>query len=163
MLLERIEKDLKEALKSRDSMKVSTLRFLKSAIQNAAIEKREPLKDEEVITVIKKQVNQHKDSIEGFKKGNRQDLADKEQKELEILKSYMPEELPQEQLLAVVREAIEESGATSMKDMGKVMKIAMGKLAGRADGKAVNALAAKEFAKIDKEAPEGAKKKEAND
>ena len=147
MLKKRIEDDLKEALKNKDSAKVSTLRFLKAALQNAEIEKREELKDEDVISIIKRQLKQRKDSIDGFEKGGRKDLVEKETKELEILKTYLPEELGEEALVEIIRKAITEVNATSMKDMGQVMKQAMVEIKGRADGKIVSDLVRKELSK----------------
>jgi len=147
MFKEKIDNDFKEALKSKDEIKVSTLRLLKAAIQNAEISKQEPLSDEEIISAIKKQVKQRKDSIDGFKKGNREDLADKESKELELLKAYLPEEIRPEELLGLIKEAIVEAEATSPGDMGKVMKLVMAKTKGAADGKTVSALVNKELSK----------------
>ncbi len=140
MLIEKIEMDLKNALKSKDQLRVSTLRLLKSAIGYLAIEKKDDLKDDDVISVIKKQVKQRKDSIEGFKKGNREDLAQKEHSELEILKVYLPEEITPEALSAIIDEAINETGASRPKDMGMVMKAVMAKTKGSADGKAVSSI-----------------------
>lgn len=141
MLEDKIFNDYKKALKDRDTTKSSTLSFLRSEIANALIEKRKKnLDDSEVIGVIKKQIKQHQDSIEQFKKGNRADLVDKETKELEILKSYLPEELPQEEIKKIIEETIVETQAAGLKDMGKVMKLVMSKIAGRADGKLVNDL-----------------------
>jgi len=140
MLIEKIEIDLKNALKSKDQIKVSTLRLLKSAIGYLAIEKKEGLKDDDVISVIKKQVKQRKDSIEGFKKGNREDLAQKEESELEILKAYLPEDITPEALGAIIDEAINETGASTPKDMGMVMKAVMVKTKGSADGKVVSSI-----------------------
>ncbi|NQT95016.1 MAG: GatB/YqeY domain-containing protein [Candidatus Omnitrophica bacterium] len=147
MLIERIDNDLKRALKSKDAIKVSTLRFLKAALKNAEIEKKEALKDEDIIVIIKKQVKQRKDSIEEFKKGNRADLAEKETSELNVLKSYLPEELNQEELLVIIKEAISETGASSAKDMGRVIKEVMAKAKGRADGKTVSMLVKGELSK----------------
>lgn len=140
MLIEKIEMDLKNALKSKDQLRVSTLRLLKSAIGYLAIEKKDDLKDDDVISVIKKQVKQRKDSIEGFKKGNREDLAQKEHSELEILKVYLPEEITPEALSVIIDEAINETGASTSKDMGMVMKAVMAKTKGSADGKAVSSI-----------------------
>lgn len=140
MLIEKIERDLKNALKSKDQLRVSTLRLLKSAIGYLAIEKKDDLKDDDVISVIKKQVKQRKDSIEGFKKGNREDLAQKEHSELEILKVYLPEEITPEALSVIIDEAINETGASTSKDMGMVMKAVMAKTKGSADGKAVSSI-----------------------
>jgi len=140
MLIEKIEMDLKNAQKSKDQIKVSTLRLLKSAIGYLAIEKKDDLKDDDIIAVIKKQVKQRKDSIEVFKKGNREDLAQKEESELEILKAYLPEEIAPEALGAIIDEAINETGASTPKDMGMVMKAVMAKTKGSADGKAVSSI-----------------------
>ena len=147
MLIEKIEIDLKNALKSRDPIKVSTLRLLKSAIGYLAIEKREDLKDDDVISVIKKQVKQRKDSIEGFKKGNSEDLAQKEEVELKILKLYLPEEITSEALRVIIDEAINETGASTPKDMGMVMKAVMAKTKGSADGKVVSSIVNEKLSK----------------
>ena len=143
MIREKMEADLKEAMKAKNEIKVSTLRFLKASFVNAQIDKKGELSDEETIAIIKKQIKQRNESIEGFKKGNRPELADKETKELEILKSYLPEELSSEQLLAFVKEAIEETQAQGPKDMGKVMKVVMAKAKGRADGKVISEMVSK--------------------
>ena len=147
MLIEKIEIDLKEALKSKDQIKVSTLRLLKSAIGYLAIEKKDDLKDDDVISVIKKQVKQRKDSIEGFKKGNREDLAQKEESELKILKAYLPEEITPEVLSAIIDEAISETGASTPRDMGMVMKAVMAKTKGLADGKIVSSIVNEQLSK----------------
>ena len=147
MLIEKIEIDLKNALKSRDQIKVSTLRLLKSAIGYLAIEKKEGLKDDDVISVIKKQVKQRKDSIESFKKGNREDLAQKEEVELKILKVYLPEEITPEALRVIIDEAINETGASTPKDMGMVMKAVMAKTKHSADGKVVSSIVNEKLSK----------------
>ena len=147
MLNDKIEDDLKQAMKNKDAVKVSTLRFLKAAMLNTKIEKRQELTEEDIIVAIKRQIKERNDSTEEFKKGNRQDLVDKETAELNILKSYLPEELNQEQLLDIVKEAIAEAGATSVKDMGRVMKIAMVKAKGSSDGKTLSAIVNKELCK----------------
>ncbi|MDD5449911.1 MAG: GatB/YqeY domain-containing protein [Candidatus Omnitrophica bacterium] len=141
MLQDKILNDYKEALKSKDAVKVSTLSFLRAALQNMAIEKKnDKLEDTDVITIIKKQIKQRQDSIEQFKKGNRQELADKEIKEAEILKAYLPEELSAEEVKKIIEEAIKTTAASGPKDMGKVMKEVMARTAGRADGKLVSGL-----------------------
>ena len=123
MLEEKIMNDFKEAMKNKDAIKSSALSFLRSEMMNAAIDKRKKnLDDSEIISVIKKQIKQRQDSIEQFEKGNRMDLADKEKRELEILKSYLPEQLSAEAVTAAVKEVITAVGAQGMKDMGKVMK-----------------------------------------
>ena len=141
MLEDKIMGDYKEAMKAKDAVKASILSFLRSQFMNVRIEKKkDKLDDADVIPVIKKLIKQHQDSIEGFKAGNRQDLVDKETRELEILRSYLPEELTPEQLKGIIEEVIAATGATSIKDMGKVMKEVTAKAAGRADGKLMSDL-----------------------
>jgi len=145
-LEEKIEVDLKEALKARDAIRVSTLRMLKAGTKNLAIEKRvEKLEDRDVLSVISKQVKQHRDSIEGFTKGGRQDLVDKEKAELAILEAYLPKQLPPEQLRAIIKSTIEKVGAKSKADMGKVMKAVMEEVKGQADGKLVSQIVSEEL------------------
>ena len=141
MLEEQIGKDYIKAMKDRDSVKSSTLSFLRAQMKNVLIEKRaENLKDEEVVAVIKKQIKQRQDSIQQYEKGGRQDLAGKEAVELAILKDYLPEEMSEQELEGVVTAAIEEAQADSMKDMGKVMKIIADMVQGKADNKLVSEL-----------------------
>jgi len=141
MLEGKIFNDYKEAMKNRDTLKSSVLSFLRASLINVAIEKKKKnLDDNDCIAVIKKQIKQRQDSIEQFQKGNRQDLADKETKELEILKSYLPPELPAEEIKKIIEEAVALTAAQDMKDMGKVMKEITAKIAGRADGKLVSNL-----------------------
>lgn len=148
MLEEKIFNDYKQALKNKDTLRSSTLSFLRASISNALIEKRKKnLDDAEVINLIKKQVKQREDSIEQFKKGNRQDLVDKESGELEILKSYLPEELPAQEVNKIIEEAIIEAQAAGVQDIGKVMKLVMPRVSGRADGKLVNELVRSRLAK----------------
>ena len=139
MLQEQINKDYIDALKQKNTIKSSTLNFLRAQLKNVAIEKKKDvLDDAEVIIVIKKQVKQRQDSIEQFEKGGRADLAQKERAELDILKVYLPQELSEEEILTIVRECIKEVSASSVKDMGKVMKLVISRLAGRADNKKVS-------------------------
>ena len=141
MLEEKILNDYKQAMKDRDAVKSSILSFLRAEIMNAGLKKnKKVLDDADVMVVIKKQIKQHEDSIDQFTKGNRQDLADKETKELAILKAYVPPELSIEQVKQAVDEAISACGAGGPKDMGKVMKEVMAKLAGQADGKLISDL-----------------------
>jgi hypothetical protein len=137
----QIDNDLKEAMKAREAERLGVLRMLKAAIKNVAIEKggpAAPATDDEVIAVIRKQVKQRQDSIEGFEKGGRPELAEKEKAELAYLAVYLPQALTAEALAALVQEAIAEAGATSKAQMGAVMKIATAKAAGRADGKSLS-------------------------
>ena len=139
-LSERIDSDLKEAMRAKDAAKLGVLRMLKSALKYSAIEKSAEgaLDDAEAAQVIRKQVKQRQDSIEQFEKGGRPELAAKEKEELLILNAYLPKGLEPEELAALVREAIAEVGATSKAQMGAVMKALQAKVAGRADGKALS-------------------------
>ncbi len=146
---ERMDADLKEALKAKDTIRVSTIRMVKAGIKNLAIEKRaEKLEDKDVVVIISKQIKQHRDSIEQFTKGNRQDLADKEKAELTILESYLPKQLSAEELKVIVKSAIEKVGARGRADMGKVMKAAMEDAKGAADGKMLSQMVSEELAKL---------------
>jgi uncharacterized protein YqeY len=140
-LQERVDSDLKDAMRARDAAKLGVLRMLKSALKYSAIEKagaESQLDDAESAQVIRKQVKQRQDSIEQFEKGGRPELAAKEKEELAILNAYLPQGLNAEELANIVREAIKEVGATSKAQMGAVMKALQGKLAGRADGKTLS-------------------------
>ncbi len=139
-LQERIDADLKGAMRAKEAGKLSVLRGLKSALKYAEIEKADAgLDDSAAVQVIRKQVKQRQDSIESFEKGGRPDLAAKEKEELEILNAYLPKGLSAEELSALVRETIAEVGATSKAQMGAVMKALQPKVAGRADGKSLSA------------------------
>ena len=140
-LPQRIDSDLKDAMRAKDANKLAVLRMLKSAMKYSAIEKagaEGELSDAESVQVIRKQVKQRQDSIESFEKGGRPELAAKEKEELAILNEYLPQGLSAEELSAAVRETITELGATSKAQMGAVMKALQAKLAGRADGKALS-------------------------
>ena len=140
-LQETVAEDLQKAMKARDEIRTATLRFLKSFLQNAAIEKKKPLLDDaEVLEVVARLIKQHQDSIEGFQKGGRRDLVLKEEAELEILKAYRGPELGEAQLGALVDQAIQETGASGPQGMGQVMKWLMPKVKGRADGQRINGL-----------------------
>lgn len=141
MLEEKILNDYKEAMKNKDSLKSSALSFLRAELMNAAIaKKKSKLEEAEIIAVIRKQVKERQDSIEQFTKGSRADLADKEAKELMILKAYLPEELSAGQIKEIIEEAALLTAAKEMKDMGRLMKEVTAKIAGRADAKAVSEL-----------------------
>ena len=140
MLEEKILADYKQAMKDKDALRSSVLSFLRASLKNLAIDKRkEALLDEEVISIIKKQIKQRQDSIEQFKQGGRTDLVDKETKEKEILESYLPEQLSEDKIRAIVEEIITSFGSVvSMADMGKLMKETMAKAGSGADGKMVS-------------------------
>src|ERR1051325_3411871 len=136
-LSERIRTVLTAAMKAQEKERLSTLRMLQSAVKNEQINVGHELSDEEAMTVIRKAVKQRLDSIEQYTKGNRPDLASKEQAELEILKTYMPPELSEAEVESGLREIIASTGAASKKDMGKVMKEATARYKGRVDGKKI--------------------------
>jgi hypothetical protein len=141
-LPERIDADLKDAMRAKDAAKLGVLRMLKAAIKNVAIEKggaTAQLDETEATQVIRKQVKQRQDSIESFEKGGRPELASKEKDELAILNSYLPQAMSADELAQAVRETIAEVGATSRAQMGAVMKALQAKVAGRADGRALSA------------------------
>jgi uncharacterized protein YqeY len=136
---DQVGADIAAAMKARDASRLSALRMLKAAVMNKGVEKGRDLEDAEVLQVIASLVKQRRDSIEQFSKAGRTDLVDKETAELNILQAYLPAGATPEEINAAVAEAIAETGASSPKDMGKVMKAVMPKLAGKnADGKAVN-------------------------
>jgi len=141
-LSQQIDSDLKEAMRAKDTTKLSVLRMLKSALKYAAIAKsgaEAELNDAETAQVVRKQAKQRQDSIESFEKGGRAELAEKEKEELSILNGYLPQPMSAEEISKVVRETIAEAGATSRAQMGAVMKALQAKVAGRVDGKALSA------------------------
>ncbi|MEW5772092.1 MAG: GatB/YqeY domain-containing protein [Thermodesulfobacteriota bacterium] len=139
-LADRIEKDFIIAYKAKDELSVSVLRMLKTAVKNRQVELMRPPTDEEVLAVVAKQVKQRQESVEQFTAAGRSDLAAKEAAEKAVLESYLPARLSDEELTALVEEAVAASGAAGMKDMGKVMQLVMVKAAGRADGKLLSQL-----------------------
>lgn len=139
-LQQRLMDEMKEAMRTGDSDRLSVVRLLRSTIKNKEIEKGkgQKLTEEEVMQVISTAVKQRRESIELFEKGGRQDLAEKEKKELSILQSYLPQPISEEELRAKVKEAIAQSGANDVKQMGKVMKILVPQLVGRAEGDSIS-------------------------
>ena len=138
---EKIDHDLKDAMKAREADKLSVLRLLKSAIKNAAIEKGGQagvLDDAEATAVIRKQVKQRQDSVESFEKGGRAELAAREKTEIELLNTYLPQALSADELGRLIDEAMAETGATAKAQMGVVMKALQPKVAGRADGRTLS-------------------------
>jgi len=138
---DRITQDMKKALAAKDKVKLSVTRLLKSEIRYKEIEKGSELSDDEIISVLSSSVKRHKDSIEQFEKGGREDLAAQEISELEIIWEYMPKQLEEDELSQIVDETIKETEVSGPSGLGKVMKIVMPKVKGRADGKRVNELA----------------------
>ncbi len=141
MLDEKVFNDYKEAMKARDSLRSSVLSFLRADMLNlATTKKKDKLDDAEIVTVIKKQIKQRQDSIEQFTKGGRIEMADKEKKELDILKNYLPPELSVEEIKRLIEEVIIAIGASGVKDMGRLMKELTIKIAGKADGRLLSDL-----------------------
>jgi|CXWL01.1.fsa_nt_gi uncharacterized protein YqeY len=148
-LEQQIDKDYIQAMKDRDSGRSSALSFLRSQIKYARIElKTEHVPDSDVIAVLKKQIKQRQDSIEQFKQGGRTDLVEKEEKELAILKGYLPAEMSADEIKSIIKETIKATSAVSIKDMGRVMKEAGVKLAGRADNKQVSEFVKSELSQL---------------
>ena len=139
-MIDRLQSDLKNALKNSEKERLNALRNLISKIKSEEIEKGEPLTDDECLKVCIRNAKQIKESISQFEKGDRQDLADKEKIELDIISSYLPEELPDEELIKIIEDVINNMSANGSSDMGKVMGPVMGKIAGQADGKRVQKL-----------------------
>jgi uncharacterized protein len=136
---ETVLADMKEAMKTQQAVKLSALRFLQSAIKNKEIEVRpNAITDQDIMAVVKKIVNQHKDSIEQFTKAGRLDLVDQEKAQLSILETYLPKQMSREDLEKIIAAILVETKATSMKDMGNVIKAVMAKTAGAADGKLIS-------------------------
>jgi uncharacterized protein YqeY len=143
-LQERISQEIKAAMLARDAERLSTLRLLKSALGYALIEKKtENLPDAEVVALVQKEVKKRRDSVEQFEKGGRAELAAKEKQEITVLESFLPQPLSADVLEKLVRDTIQEVGATSKKDMGAVIKAVQAKAAGRADGKTISGLVGK--------------------
>ena len=146
-LLEQVNAAITTAMKSRDTVALGTLRLLKTALTMKGVEKGRDLFDAESILVVGTLVKQRRDSIEQFSKGGRQDLVDKETAEIAVLETYLPAAAGAEEIAAAIEQAVAETGAAGPKDMGKVMKAAMGNLAGKSvDGKAVNEAVRKRLA-----------------
>jgi len=139
-LRERIDTDIKTALKSGAKEKLSTLRMLSAALKYKQIDKRRELTEEEVSETVRTLIKQRRDSIEQFGKGGRQDLVDKETAEVAVLEAYLPQQFSREELDAMVRDSVAQTGAQGAKDMGKVMKVLIPMVGGRADGKLVSEL-----------------------
>jgi uncharacterized protein YqeY len=137
-LEERLVEEMKQAMKSNDRLRLSAIRMIRSSIKNKEIEQRKPLDDEGILRVIQGMVSKGEESIEQFKLGGRMDLVEKETKEIETLKSFLPQPLSREEVLEIINQTIEETKASSLKDIGKVMKSVMPKLGGKVNGSLVN-------------------------
>ena len=138
-LQEKIQSHLADAMRSKDQLRLGVLRMMKTAVKNKEIEKMKPLDEGEVIAVMNTLVKQRKDSVEQFRKGGREELAQKEEAEIKIIEEYLPAAASEDDIRSAVEEAIQETGAASIKDMGKVMKATMARLVGKtADGSRVS-------------------------
>src|SRR5262245_18317645 len=138
-LQEKIQSEITEAMRRKDSLRLSVLRMMKSAVKNKEIEKMKPLEEGEVLAVLKSLVKQRKDSVDQFRKGGREELAQKEEAEIRIVEEYLPSAASEEEIRQAVEEAVQETGASSIKDMGKLMKATLARLAGKStDGARVS-------------------------
>lgn len=145
----QVDNDIKDAMRAKETVRLNTLRMLKSAMKNSAIEKggaEAVLDDTEAAAIIRKQIKQRQDSIEGFEKGGRPELAENEKAEIVVLSAYLPQALSAAEVEAIVKDAVAEVGATTRQQMGAVMKIAGAKAAGRVDGKTLSAEVQKHLA-----------------
>ncbi|PYS51062.1 MAG: glutamyl-tRNA amidotransferase [Acidobacteria bacterium] len=138
-LQEKIQSDLAGAMRSKDSLRLSVLRMMKSAVKNKEVEKMKSLDENEVVAVLNTLMKQRKESVEQFRQGGREELAQKEEAEIKIIQQYLPAAASEEDIRQAIDAAVQETGASSMKDMGKVMKAALARLAGKtADGARVS-------------------------
>ena len=137
----KLQADLKTAMKEKDTFKRDVIRFIMSAIKQIEVDERKELSDEDIEAILVKQIKQRNDAIEQFKEGGRDDLVEKNEKELKILKSYLPEPLSEDEIREVLKEIIAQTGAKSIKDMGKVMGVAKSKIGSRAEGRVINQIA----------------------
>lgn len=139
-LTEKLTQDMKIALKNKEKEKLSTIRMVRSAIKKAEIDKKAQLTNDEIIEVIAREVKQRKDAIEKYEKAGREDLANKEKVELEVLESYLPKQLTDDELCDIIQNTIQQLGVTSKKEMKKIMETVLPQVKGRADGKRVSRL-----------------------
>ena len=140
-LKDTLMNDLKESMKNKDQVRKSVVTLVRSAIKQKEVDERVELSDDDILDVISKQLKQRKDALEEFKKVQRDDLVEETEKEISILMGYLPEQLTDEELHAIVSETINQVGATTMKDIGKIMGVVMPKVKGKADGKRINEIA----------------------
>ncbi|MBP1904317.1 GatB/YqeY domain-containing protein [Paenibacillus turicensis] len=137
-LSERLNEDMKQAMKSQDKFKLSTIRLIRATIKNLEIDLKRTLNDNEVLDILSREIKQRKDALQEFTKAGREDLADKVKAEAEFIAEYLPQQLTEEEIKVIVQQTIQETGASSKADMGKIMSALMPKVKGRADGKLVN-------------------------
>ncbi len=139
-LKQKLQEDLKTSMKNKDTLRKSVITLIRSSIKQVEVDKRIELNDDDVIDIISKQLKQRNDSLEQFLDAGREDLVEETRSEIEVLKEYLPQQLSEEELNEIVKQTISEVGATSMKDMGKIMSAIKPKTKGRADGKLINKL-----------------------
>ena len=146
-LQDKIQSDIAEAMRSKDSLKLGVLRMMKAAVMNKKVEKMKDLDEPEVLAVLNSLVKQRKDSIDQFRKGGREELAQKEEAEIKVIESYLPAAASEDDIRRAIEEAIQETSAASMKDMGKVMKATQARLAGKTvDGARVSQMVKEKLA-----------------
>ena len=143
LLSEKITEDLKEAMKAKEALRISCIRMLKSSLKKRQVEKGDLLKDEEVESIISSLIRKGREAAKEFRNGGREDLAVKEEEEIRILYGYLPEQLQPDEIEKILKETISQLSVDNIKDLGKVMKVAMARMAGRAQGKEVNEIAKK--------------------
>lgn len=139
-LKQKLQEDLKTSMKNKDTLRKSVITLIRSSIKQVEVDKRIELNDDDVIDIISKQLKQRNDSLEQFLDAGREDLVEETRSEIEVLKEYLPQQLSEEELNEIVKQTISEVGATSMKDMGKIISVIKPKTKGRADGKLINKL-----------------------
>ncbi|PWK08402.1 GatB/YqeY domain-containing protein [Tumebacillus permanentifrigoris] len=144
-LTERLTIDMKQAMKDKDKVRLSVIRMVRTAMKNLEIDAKRELSDEDVITIMNRELKQRRDSLQAFISGGRQDLVEDANAEIQVLISYLPEQLSEDEVRAIVKDCIAETGATGKSDMGKVMSALMPKVKGRADGKLVNQVVSQEL------------------
>ncbi len=144
-LLKKLQDEMKTAMKSGDKERLSVIRMLISEIKKVQIDKKKELSDEEIIQVLQRYAKQRKESIKQYREAGREDLAQKEEAELKVVQEFLPKPLSEEEIEKIVEQVIEETGASSMKDMGRVMKSVMEKIKGRADGSVVSSIVKKKL------------------
>jgi len=145
MLKEKLNEDLKKYMKEKNTLALNTVRLVIAEIKNKEVEKNSEITDEEILQIIRKQIKMREDSIQQFRSANREDLAEKEAQELEILKNYLPEDLTDEELDKIIQETIKELNASSKKDFRRVIKEVIQKVQGRADNKKISELISKKL------------------
>ncbi|MBD3917953.1 GatB/YqeY domain-containing protein [Paenibacillus sp. PR3] len=139
-LSERLNDDMKQAMKNQDKFRLTTIRMIRASIKNAEIDLRRSLEDSEVLDILSREIKQRKDSLQEFNKAGRDDLAKDVAAEIDIIGVYLPEQLTEEEIKSIVLQTIQETGASSKAEMGKIMTALMPKVKGRADGKLVNTI-----------------------